>query len=294
MKLIGLMAVRNEDWVLALSARAALMWCDELVVYLHACTDRSAELVAEVITEHPGRVRTITDDSTVWKEMSHRQAMLEEARRAGATHLAYIDADEVLTGNLLPTIRELISIHTMHGFIVNLPWLALARDPNRVIVGDSYWGAQQYAMIAFKDRPDYHWSSAERGGYDYHQRPPLGDNDKQFANAVRPEMGGLMHLQFLSYDRLRCKQALYQMTEVLRWPGRKPPEQLAEMYGRAVYLSEPAKCHTLGVQGEWWSPYAGLMKHMIIDAEPWQRKEIEYLLAEHGREKFHGLDLFGL
>jgi hypothetical protein len=43
MKLIGLMPVRGEDWILGLSARAALMWCDELVILLHSCTDRINE-----------------------------------------------------------------------------------------------------------------------------------------------------------------------------------------------------------------------------------------------------------
>ena len=34
MKLVGIMPVRNEDWCLDLTARAALMWCDELVISL--------------------------------------------------------------------------------------------------------------------------------------------------------------------------------------------------------------------------------------------------------------------
>ena len=41
MKLICLMPARNEDWIIGLSARAALMWCDELIVMDHASTDRT-------------------------------------------------------------------------------------------------------------------------------------------------------------------------------------------------------------------------------------------------------------
>ncbi len=59
MNLACTMPCRNEDWVLALSARAALMWCDALVLYLHACTDRSLDIASEIQNENPGRVSII-------------------------------------------------------------------------------------------------------------------------------------------------------------------------------------------------------------------------------------------
>ena len=53
MKLVGMMACRNDSWVIGLSLRVALMWCDEVVVLLHACTDRSEDIVREVNKETP-------------------------------------------------------------------------------------------------------------------------------------------------------------------------------------------------------------------------------------------------
>lgn len=295
MKLIGLMACRNEDWVIGLSARTALMWCDELVVLLHACTDQSLNILEGLEREQPARVVVRGMRHECWTEMAHRQMMLEMARERGATHIAYIDADEILTGNLIPRIRDIIEFHCETA-LLNLPWIALARDPLRYIAGSSVWGESQKAMVAFRDNPNYHW--AARNGYDFHQRPPLG-GPHRYSNPLKHEQGGLMHLQFLSERRLRAKQALYQCTEVLRWPGRLTRVQLAQMYGRAVYESDPVKhnVQTLPTPPEWWLPYNELVcEHLDLteDKEPWQEIEVKRLVAEHGRERLAGLDLFGV
>ena len=295
MKLICTMPVRNEDWCLGLTARAALMWCDHLVIGNHASTDSTVEIIKKIMGEDPMRITPLHTDEPMWREMEHRQAMLDVARMAGATHIAMVDADEILTGNLLPNIRQRIETWCASGGILNLPWLALARDPMRYISGPSYWGDRQNVTMAFKDRPDYHW--AARNGYDFHQRPPMSTEPKRFVQPLKHTEGGLMHLQFLSERRLRAKQALYQMTEVLRWPGRTPARQLAEMYGHAVYDSNPAArgVTTAAVPLEWWIPYAHLERALCLDdGLPWQETEVKQLLAEHGREKFAGLDLFGL
>ena len=95
------MPCRNEDWVLGLTARAALMWCDELILWLHSCTDGSRDIAVAVAHEHPGRVIIDVANDPTWAEMSHREQMLELARERGATHIAMVDADEILTGNLI-------------------------------------------------------------------------------------------------------------------------------------------------------------------------------------------------
>src|SRR5580700_4905017 len=126
------MPVRNEDWVLGLTARAVLQWCDELVVGLHACTDASAKIVADVCFEEPGRITWTEHPDPVWSEMAHRQALLDIARGRGATHIAIVDADEILTANLIPLIRGAIASVPQFS-VFQLPWICLAGDPHK------YW-----------------------------------------------------------------------------------------------------------------------------------------------------------
>jgi hypothetical protein len=311
MKLIGLMPVRNEDWVLGLSARAALMWCDQLMIFEHACTDRSSAIVDEIQREYPERVAIRHDTGREWAEMSHRWSLLCAARLHQATHIALIDADEVLTGNLLEPyasdggsltrLRHSIDL-LPEGIILQLPWLALPRTTDRYLTSGTF-GRIQRVSVGFKDDPSMHWET--RNGYDHHHREPMGAIGGVYA-PLKPEDGGLMHLQFLSERRLRAKQALYQMTELLRWPAprilngvscrtqEQLAKRLARMYGTAVYESDPLAFESSPVPESWWAPYAHLMRYLDIDAEPWQEREVKRLVSEFGAEMFRGLDLFGV
>lgn len=107
-----------------------------------------------------------------------------------------------------------------------------------------------------------------------------------------------MHLQFANDRRLRAKQALYKMTEVLRWPGREPVDVVDRRYNVAVYGAESradmkpfelAECPPA-----WWSPYGHLKQFAEVDREPWQEREVVKLYAEHGPQRFAGLNLFAV
>src|ERR1017187_4630392 len=109
MNLVGLIVTRNSDWILGFSLRAALLWCDQVVVMMHNCTDDTGRIAAEVERESDGRVVCLVDQSAEWEERRLRQIMLEAARELlHATHIALIDDDEVLTADLLPRIRRMV------------------------------------------------------------------------------------------------------------------------------------------------------------------------------------------
>ncbi len=292
MRLICLMPARNEDWVIGLSARAALMWCDELIVMDHASTDETRRMCCEVARSD--RLRVLDWPSPIWREMAIRQALLEEGRSRGGTHFALIDADEVLTGDLLPRIRRLAE-HTEPGSILMLPWLCMkceyepepsAQIPN-LVMSSGMWNEQR-ASTAFPDNPVYHW--AARATYDFHHRHPMG-RDLQWYSPIEDRSSGLMHLQFSSYRRLLAKQFLYQLIEVTRWPGRRPVSEVRLMYARTV--NEAASASVERVPASWWVPYSHLMQYLHVDAEPWQEKECQRIIRENPGITA-GLDDFGL
>lgn len=290
-KLICTMPVRNEDWVLGLSLRAVLLWCDEVVVLNHASTDRTPDILEEIQAESPGRVTVLLDHDPQWSEMAHRQRLLEEARRHEATHIVMVDADEVLTANLLPVIRALVQA-TPQGHVLQLPWICLRGD-----IGNYHsagvW-AQQDVSMAFRDEPRAHW--AARDGYDFHHRHPMGMPHIPYRPLRTRGQGGLMHLQFVSEARLRAKQYLYQLTERLRWPDREPVDVVRKRYQLAVYGDKSGSPHVLkACPDEWWLPYgeAGLVARMKPGAEPWQSTEIRKILRENTGIGV-GLDSFGI
>ena len=303
MKLIGMMSVRNEAWCLGLSARVALMWCDELVIFLHACTDASRAIVYTISKDNPGRVHPMWTGGE-WLEMEHRQAMLVEAREHGATHLAIIDADEIITGpGLLECawdgyrrkIQDMVD-GMPRGSILQLPGYNLRGSLNRYHQ-NGIWGNRWFSL-AFADAEGLHWS-----GDRFHQREPMGRPLVNY-RPIQQGQGGILHLWGASERRLRAKHAHYKLTEALRWPN-KPLSEIDRMYNlwrdprdsAVEYPSQTAWAQPwvfADVPASWIEPYSHLMKYLNIDAEPWQESECRRLVAEHGTERFAGLELFGV
>ncbi len=286
MKLVGLMPVRNEAWILGLSARVALQWCDELVVGLHNCEDLS-ETIADGVNAEAGteRLHMIDNHGETWDEMRHRQRLLEEARILGATHIALVDADEVLTADLVPKIRAMVE-GTPSGHILYLPmyWL---RGGVGTYHANGLWG-NRTASVAFPDLPELHW-----GGDRFHHREPMGRALTVF-NPVGQGDGGVLHFWGASERRLKAKHALYKVTERLRWPNKSVREidRVYSMWRDSTRTGgdDPKNWAYSNVPLEWIPPY---IEHLHVDSEPWQEAEVRRLISEHGRERFEGLELFG-
>lgn len=285
------MPVRNEDWVLGLSARVALQWCDELVILMHDCVDNTAQIVADLHSEFPGRIGDV-DAVGPWDEMRHRQRLLDCARSEDATHIAMIDADEVLTANLLPT-PELIRIRGMvnalkPGDMLELPGYNLRGSLDRYH-SNGIWGNRWFSC-AFKDTPEAHWA-----GDKFHSRNPAGVRWRNWRPIQQGE-GGILHLWGASERRLIAKHALYKVVERLRF-AHKPVAEIDDLYSLAIKPRE--RWEFASTPREWWNygatpaaVYANVADS--IQAEPWQEAEVRRLVQEHGKEKFQGLDLFGV
>ncbi len=303
MKLIACMPVRNEAWVLGFSARVALLWCDEIVILNHASTDRTVDIIADLMREFAGRIHLISVPEEKWNEMSHRQMMLEEARRRGATHIAIVDADEVLTGNLAyskdwrESSREEIEFALdldsamPKGGILQLPGYNLRGSLNRYHA-NGIWGNRWFSM-AFKDAPDLGWS-----GDKHHDREP-GPRRLNGYRPIQQGQGGVLHLWGASERRLVAKHALYKVRDVLRWPERRV--QIEREYSWAIKgdpnvvdFGSPDTWTYAETPEAWLAPYKNLLQYLDIHATPYQKNETRRLVALHGRETFAGLDLFGV
>lgn len=291
MKLVGLMPARNEAWCLGLTARVALMWCDALMILDHASIDRTPSIVLELVYEFPGRI-IYERVAGEWMEMQHRQLMLATAREHGATHIAIVDADEVLTGNLAKRgAMESIYGSDLKGHILQLPGYNLRGNLHRYHA-NGIWGNRWFST-AFRDDARLSWA-----GDKFHAREPQGVELKPY-RPIAQGQGGVMHMWGASERRLRAKSALYKVTERLRWP-EKPAPEIERMYSWAIYgehdsrYGTPATWTYREVQAEWWEPYSHLLQYLNVDAEPWQEAEIRRLVCDHGRERFADFDLYGV
>jgi len=221
--------------------------------------------------------------------MRHRQVMLEVARLHGATHLAMIDADEILTANLLPMIRSFAEIPT--GNVLTLPGYNLRCSLTRYHAS-GIWGKRWFSVV-FADSPELHW-----GGDKFHSREPVGRELIQ-CQPFAQDQGGVLHLWGASERRLIARHALYKVTERIRWPD-KPVAEIDAMYSWAIHgrpgvpRDTPDSWRFGEIPAAWWAGYEKWTAHLNLDAEPWQEAAVRQAIELHGPEPFRGLDLFGL
>jgi hypothetical protein len=281
MNLIGLTICRNSGWCLPATARAALRWCDGLVIHDHASTDDTPAAIAALTDEYPGRIIHLRDHDPTWREAAHRQRTLEAARAAGATHMAIVDDDECLTENLIPLIREQIESLNA-GEVLQIPWIMLWRSLDAYRSDDCNWSRSMVSM-AFRDDPGrLRWQT--RDGYDFHHRHPFESTARQVGQLHE---GGMLHFQHANWKRLCWKQVLYRVVEQLRWPHFGNAAIEAKYAG----TTDETGLITTPVPAHWWGPERKLID---IDRTPWQEAVVRDLLSRDDRERFAGLNFLGL
>jgi hypothetical protein len=237
--------------------------------------------MADIALQHPGRV-TILKEYGKWDEMAHRQRMLETARDFDhqATHIAMIDADEVLTADSMPIIRKDIEMLQpgvmLYASMFNMRGTHLTYHTNGV------WGNRQLS-IAFKDTPAAHWQ-----GDTFHHREPHGVYWRHIQSPAK-----VMHLWGVTERRLIARHALYKVTEAQRWPN-KPRASIDAQYNLAIKPRATDPEWTFATAPDkWWCAYSRLTRHMDLDRVPWQEAEVRRMLAADP-SLADGLDLFGV
>jgi hypothetical protein len=288
MKVVGLMTARNEDWILGLTLRGAMLIVDEMIVHDHSSTDRTQDIIDEVSHEYPGRVRCLRGDHAVWHEASIREHLLEEGRKVGATHFWVVDADELLTGNLLLRIRPMLASLEAGDFL-DLPWFAIWRSLDLRRQDNSYWCGNRTAF-GFRDHPAIHYRArTSTPGYDIHVREPALPGTRRVFCSTDAE-GGVMHFATAGWARLVAKSAWYKMMETVRFAHRTP-EKLNAIYDRNLtedgLITEPIE---LG----WWTPYIQWRGHVHAETPSWYDLECQRMWKEYGPAKFAGLELWGV
>jgi len=287
MKIVGLMHVRNEEWVLGAALPAALMLLDEIVVLDHDSTDRTPAIIDAVDRDHPGRVHRASWTGRHYNEAAIRQKTLEVGREVGGTHFFWIDADEILCAHQIGTIRDAIAA-LEPGQSLELPWLAMWESLDRYRHDTSVW-TNNFKAFAFADHPDVGYRPYG-DGYDMHQTA-RGTRHAPVRPVADQTQGGVMHLQFADRRRLLAKHAWYKMSETVRFPGRKAASEIDAMYNQAIDEREIA---LRAIDPAWWAGYESLRTEIRFDQAPWHEDEIARFWCEHAPEKFAGLELWGI
>ena len=284
MKITALFLVRDESWILPVSLRAALEWVDECYVLDHCSTDRTAEIAQSF---GPTVIYDRVDDPE-YRELTFRHYLLERARMRGATHIAMLDADEIISGNLMPKMRG-IAADLAPGHCLSVPMVCIWRglDQYRADANTVFYKAKTPVLIA--DHPSLDWAPRP-DGYELHGRAPTGTK-AYHSPFLKAAQGGVLHLQWAAWDRLRWKQRWYILRERAFYGQRDTAEVINARYAGSVDETGIVFAPT---PDEWWAPYRKWMGQIDLTTERWHKAECYRLARQIGLGGMKGLNLFGM
>ena len=277
MKLIALLPVRNEAWILPAYLSSVAPVVDEIV----AVDDSSTDNTRELIEAHGGVVlpaREGGDWETHWGWI--REDMLAEGRRRGGTHFLCLDGDEALTAPTKATLRNRAE-NLEPGEKISMQWLALWKDPNRFRADDSVW-SDSFKEFLFADREGYSFE----GQWPHRIGRTPGPADRSLWKEMPVEEGAVLHYQFVPWRRFQAKQAWYRCAELIRDPGSAL--EINEIYAHSV---ETETAGTADLPQEWLEGVE--VPHGLAELPPdWHLEEAFGWFDEYGLDFFEPLEIW--
>lgn len=204
MKVIALLPVKNETWILNFSLKNLSLFCDEILIL-----DDSSEDNLLILTSHYPKVKVIpftTQENYV--DMSlRRNILLKEGRLRNGTHFVSLDADETISSNFIPRIKEILR-SMKPGETLLLPWIILNRDKENSPLYFDPKDRENYKDFIFCDDK----VSVYEKKFLSETRTPGKDTLKR---VIPYKEGYVLHFIYIAGKRTQLKQAWYRANELI-------------------------------------------------------------------------------
>ena len=280
MKVIALLPVRNEAWVLAHTLDSLSRFCDVVIVSDQGSTDGSQEICARFS-------KVVLLDETRGADRLPQRArwrLLDAARGYDGHNLLWCtDADELVPPDLARTFLAAHAAHLVAPRAIACRDYHLWRGISRYRNDWSQYGPQ-WKVMAFADdrRVDYPRQPDIRPLHE--PRTPV-DDDPQ---VLKAEGLPMLHLQFSLWRRNQMKQAWYRCVEWI--DGRRTAMDINGQYSITM---PPWYVRTAPVPSAWLKELT--LPSISVDAEPaWHDAEIAGLFDAHGIEFFEPMEIWHL
>jgi glycosyltransferase involved in cell wall biosynthesis len=272
MKIIAFIPAKNEEDFLPLCIKSLKEWVDEIIVY----DDHSTDETCAIAKKFGCRVISENYKTDVgWPEYDIRERLLEEGRKLNGTHFVGIDADEIFTPAFSKSARTILE--KMHpGDTLALRWITLWKDSKTERVDGVF--NNLYKPFIFCD-----------DGTSHHQYAFLGVgrvpyNEKSTLTYVDYELGGILHFQYVLWNKTQIKQAWYRCSELLK--KERSARRINNMYSISLDGTSVRK-NTLPKA---WIPDLIISDIKIKDT--WQYKQIILWFEKYGIEFFEPLQIW--
>jgi hypothetical protein len=278
-RIIAMMPVRNEDWILDRTIRTRCSFCDVILV----ANQRSTDETRVILKRHAPKV-VVIDNADTSHSTKVRWHLLDAAREyQGNNFLILADADEIFTPNIMDEnkLDDLVSIKPGTG--VEVPWIQLWRSPFLWRNDHSIW-SNRWQGVAFRDDRCMGYGEILRLN-DHNGRIPVSCRIFRFSEVK------LLHFQFVVFHRMLSKQRWYRAREALELS----PKRAREINRYYCCTRDERHLHLDPIPPEWMDGW----KNIGVDLgdfkeEPlyWYDVELLRYFAEKGTPYFAPIDLW--
>jgi hypothetical protein len=275
MKIIALMPVKNEAWILRETLTPLSKICDHVIIADQNSTDSTRSIAKSFYN-----VKVI-DNNAIGHSNSVRWLLLDAAREiSGNNFIINIDADEAISPVLFKKFFSEKNIKLIPGVSFEVPWIQLWKSTRYYRDDNSVW-SNNWKPIAFVDdrKCDY---LREFVINDHTSRIPILDEDLR----IRVNDLPLLHYQWVSWRRVQVKQAWYRCSELLN--GLLSAKDINSKYSDSLNDSELGLSE---VPHAWCEDV--FISHIIEESKSdWHMSEILNWFEVFGVEFFKELDIW--
>jgi glycosyltransferase involved in cell wall biosynthesis len=204
MKVISLLPVKNESWILRFSLKNFSLFSDEILILDDGSQDQLLELIKEFpkVSIIPFSIKEDHVDMSL-----RRNTLLTEGRIRGGTHFVCLDADEIFSQTTISTLFKILPT-LGKGETLLLPWIILGKDPKNEILYFDTKDKKSYKDFIFCD-----------DGISVYDKKFLSESrtpGKDLLKKIIPfEEGYVLHFIYIAGKRTQLKQAWYRASELI-------------------------------------------------------------------------------
>jgi hypothetical protein len=277
-KIIALLPVKNEAWVLEHTLASLSGFCDVILVNDQQSTDGSRSIAARF----PKAVWIESAQSKICEQA--RWELWDVARQYDGTNLLWCtDADEVVSPALASRFLRDPANGLSAGAVIDCLYCHFWNSPSRYRTGLGGAYAPYFKPVAIVDD--------RRANYDRSRALPLHEERVPIAAGaprLRAEDVPVLHLQWLLPNRSQMRQAWYRCREWLQ--GERAAAIINEFYSQTLpELYVPTAPIPAG-----WLEGVTLPGTAVDDTPSWQEADILRWFDERGAAFFEPLEIWGV